>query len=83
MKNSHYSLGAAAIATLFIIIAGCGESSAEAKMRRCKVDAQDTYDKAARAAGMATDKGSIANKIALAAADQAQAYTLSECLKRN
>lgn len=62
---------------------GCGESRAEAKMRRCASDAQSTYDNAMIAVSAATDKGSVANKIATHAAEQAQAYTLSECMKRD
>jgi uncharacterized lipoprotein YehR (DUF1307 family) len=71
----------AAIAICFVSLVACGNKEAE-KQARCTSEGNSTHSQAMMGVTVATDEGSMANKIAKAAAEQARAYTFSECMKK-
>lgn len=71
----------ATAAICLVILAACGNKEAQLQAR-CSSEGNATYTQAMAGVKLATDEGSIANKLAKAAAEQAQAYTFSECMKR-
>lgn len=77
--NSTVKFAAAAICLSLLV--ACGNKEAE-KQARCTSEGNDTYSKAMMGVKAATDEGSMANTIAKAAAEQARAYTFSECMKK-
>jgi predicted small lipoprotein YifL len=71
----------AAVVVCLASLAACGNKEAE-KQARCTSEGNSTHSQAMMGVKVATDEGSMANTIAKAAAEQARAYTFSECMKK-
>ena len=65
----------------FVSLVACGNKEAE-KQARCTSEGNATHSLAMMGMKVATDEGSMANTIAKVAAEQARAYTFSECMKK-
>ena len=79
MSNSKIKVSAFIVG--LITLSGCGNKEAELQAR-CTSEGNSTYTQAMAGVKLTTDEGSIANRIAKVAAEQAQAYTFTECMKR-